>query len=126
MAPALFCKVRAPYFESCIRTARADYCGNDQATTRDGTSIDLYDRVGIQQRTPDLEGYDFEAGWGPKGAICIDHARIPEQLKLASLPTLCARLTDDDIGESCTEASAEARGALLFNRSIDRSAATAR
>ncbi len=113
----------APYFETCIRMARADYCGNDQTTTRDGTSIDMYDRVGVQQATPGLKGYDFEAGWGPKGAICVDHARIPEKFDLAKLPKLCARLTTADIGESCTEASAEARGALMFNLSVDRTTA---
>ncbi len=40
----------APYYNACIRAARADYCGDDQPTTRDGTLIDLYDQVGVQQR----------------------------------------------------------------------------
>lgn len=112
----------APYFETCIRLARADYCGNDQPTTRNGTSIDVYDRVGIQQRTPDLPDFKFEAGWGPQGAVCVHHARIPENLELAKLPALCARLTVDQLGPVCDEAAAEAAGALIFNRSLERTA----
>lgn len=109
----------APYFETCIRMARADYCGNDQATTRAGTSIDVYDRVGIQQPTPDLPDYAFEAGWGPAGAVCVHHARIPENLTLSELPARCARLTAAQIGASCNEDTALSMGALISNRSIE-------
>ncbi len=112
----------AAHFESCIRMARADYCGNNQATTRDGTSIDLYDRVGVQQRTPDLPTYEFEAGWGPQGALCVHHSRIPENLKVADLPALCPRLADAPNGAPCDEAWAEQQGALMMNRSVVREA----
>lgn len=107
----------APYYESCIRLARADYCGDDQATTRDGTSIDLYDRVGVQQPTPDLEDFHFEAGWGPRGALCVHHARIADNLVLSELPGTCPRLSAQVIGDLCDEAHATALGALLYNRS---------
>lgn len=112
----------AVHFETCIRLARADYCGNNQATTRDGTSIDLYDRVGVQQRTPDLPTYAFEAGWGPQGALCVHHARIPENLKLNDLPTQCPRLADAPNGAQCNEAWAETKGALMMSRSVVREA----
>lgn len=107
----------APYYESCIRMARADYCGNDQATTRDGTSIDIYDRVGVQQPTPDLGDFHFEAGWGTQGALCVNHARIADNLRLDELPALCPRLSPSVIGASCDEQRASDLGALLFNRS---------
>ena len=107
----------APYYESCIRLARADYCGDDQATTRDGTSIDIYDRVGVQQPTPDLKDYHFEAGWGTRGALCVHHARIADNLVLNQLPGTCPRLSNQVLGEICDEALATELGALLYNRS---------
>lgn len=110
----------APYFESCIRMARADYCGNDQPTTRDGTAIDVYDRIGIQQRTPNLPDYAFEAGWAPHGAVCVHHARIPENLALERLPARCPRLTGKVLGSACDENAAESLGALIMQRSIQR------
>lgn len=113
-------KSLAPYFETCIRVARADYCGNDQPTTRDGTAIDIYDHVGIQQRTTNLPDFDFEAGWGPQGALCVHHARIPENLALQTLQTQCPRLATAAIGDTCDEAMAQAQGALILTRSVNR------
>ena len=112
----------AAHFETCIRLARADYCGNSHPTTRDGTSIDIYDRVGIQQRTPNLATYAFEAGWGPSGAVCVHHARIPENLALGELSKSCPRLKDAPVGAACDEALAIKLGALIVNRSVERSA----
>lgn len=116
----------APYFETCIRLARADYCGNDQPTTREGTAIDIHDRVGIQQRTTNLPDFDFEAGWGPQGALCVHHARIPENLALHTLQTQCARLATAAIGDTCDEAVAQAQGALIMTRSVNRGPARAK
>ena len=115
----------APYYESCIRLARADYCGDDQPTTRDGTSIDIYDRVGVQQPTPDLADYHFEAGWGTRGALCVHHARIADNLVLGDLPGNCPRLSTQVIGAVCDEQRARQLGALLFNRSKIRVATLA-
>lgn len=106
-----------PYFESCIHMARADYCADDRPSTRDGTSIDVYDRIGVQQRTPGLAGYEFEAGWNTAGATCVAHTRIAQNLSLDELPGRCPRLDRDMLGAHCTEASAQAAGALLFDRS---------
>jgi len=39
----------AGMYEACVHMARADYCGDGTATTRDGTAIDIYDRHGVQQ-----------------------------------------------------------------------------
>lgn len=38
------------YHQACTRMARADYCGNGISHTKDGTIIDLYDRLGIQRK----------------------------------------------------------------------------
>lgn len=67
------------YHQACTRMARADYCGNGISHTQDGTAIDLYDRLGIQQKTED-SGMVFEAAWGTDGAVFIDRPRYSETL----------------------------------------------
>jgi hypothetical protein len=106
-----------PYFESCIHLARADYCGDNRPSTLNGTSIDIFDRVGVQQQTLGYPELVFEAGWNTGGAVCVRRTRIPKNLALDELPDQCARFTAQNTGESCTELAASQRGALLFNRS---------
>ncbi|MFO0580235.1 MAG: ADYC domain-containing protein [Polyangia bacterium] len=63
----------AEYHQACTRMARADYCGDGVSYTQDGTLIDLYDDLRIQQRAP-LELSSlllFDAAWTPQGAYCI-------------------------------------------------------
>lgn len=67
------------YHQACTRMARADYCGDGISHTKDGTEIDLYDRLGIQQQTED-SGMVFEAAWGTEGAVFIDRPRYSETL----------------------------------------------
>lgn len=43
-----------PYHEACVRAMRADYCGNSFSLTRNGTLINIYDTIGIQDRLSDL------------------------------------------------------------------------
>ncbi|QFU17050.1 ADYC domain-containing protein [Microvirga thermotolerans] len=105
---------------ACIHLLRADYGGDDRPTTRDGTIIDIYDRFGIQASEADPT-LSFEAAWGPDGALCVAHPRIPENVSLSALaeryPRLARRLGPD----SCTEAAMRNEpGALLFNRSAAR------
>jgi len=102
----------AEIYNACIR---GDYCGRGEGTTRDGMSIDLYDAHAIQkpENSPDQA---FEAGWGPHGAVCVRHVRVKENTSLERLATTCPRLAGK-LGETCTEASARAAGAKLFNRS---------
>lgn len=110
----------APYFETCLRLARADYCGDGQPTTREGTAIDAYDEVGVMQRTPGLPEFRFEAGWTPDGAVCAHHARIPENFDLATLPGTCPRLAQAPLGDACDEERARQLGALIVTRSVIR------
>ena len=55
-------------FNACIRMMRADYCGDGQATTRDGTLIDIYDDLGMQ-KLDEISACAFEAGWTADGAV---------------------------------------------------------
>ena len=107
----------APYFEACVRMARADYCGDDRPSTRDGTVIDVYDRIGVQERAAGRPELRFEAGWSPQGAVCVHHVRIAENAKLGALREQCSRFALAEMGSACTESSATQHGALLFNRS---------
>jgi hypothetical protein len=55
--------------ETCVRLLRADYCGNGTSYTVDGTTLNLYDNVGVQG---DTQSWNPEAEWGPSGAACIN------------------------------------------------------
>lgn len=104
-----------PYHAACVQMVRADYCGDGVAHTKDGTSIDLYDDLGIQAPgSKDDAEYAFEAGWGPKGALCVARTRWPEIQTREALGEACPRLAEKP---ECNEDTARAAGALLFNRS---------
>lgn len=105
----------APFHAACVRMARADYCGDGAPHTKEGTSIDNYDDLGIQKRgAADDASYVFEAGWSPQGAVCVAHTRWSDVVTLDALKTKCPRLAAIP---HCDEASARALGARMFNAS---------
>ena len=60
--------------QSCTRAARADYCGDGTPHTCAGTPINIFDADGYIPRYS-LDGFFFEAGWGPNGARCLSKNR---------------------------------------------------
>jgi len=64
----------AELHEACTRMVRADYCGDGVPHTQNGTTIDVWDAMGIQDETPS-SGLAFEAEWTANGAACIQHTR---------------------------------------------------
>ncbi|MDY7231422.1 ADYC domain-containing protein [Hyalangium rubrum] len=105
------------YHQACVRLVRADYCGDGQATTRAGTLIDIYDSIGIQKSEP-KKGMRFEAAWSPQGALCVNHPRVPENVRLEALRS-CPRLAKAALGEGCREEHFTGKKeALLFNKSL--------
>ncbi len=60
------------YHQACVRMMRADYCGDGESHTEAGVLLRHWDRRG---KAPDIEGWDFEAGWDEHGATCIDDLR---------------------------------------------------
>jgi len=102
-------------YNTCVRMVRGDYCGDGRGTTRDGMSIDMYDDRGIQKADNDPT-QEFEAGWSVSGAVCVRHVRVKENVSLRALAEMCPQLKDR-VGAMCTEDSARALGAWLFNRS---------
>jgi len=67
---------------ACVRMVRADYCGDGTPHTRDGTRIDVYDPLGIQQRAEDdpRDPQIFEAGWSPAGATYLYRPRLSDRV----------------------------------------------
>ncbi|MBC8071058.1 MAG: hypothetical protein IAG13_22225 [Deltaproteobacteria bacterium] len=98
--------------QGCTRMARADYCGDGVSWTLDGTIVDLYDRLGVQQMTPDSR-FRFEAAWGPDGAICASRTRyeIVDDGDVVLPPCLAALPECESLDD------AAAQGATLANRS---------
>ncbi|HRI49617.1 MAG TPA: ADYC domain-containing protein [Pseudomonadota bacterium] len=85
----------ADYHQACTRMARADYCGDGTSHTEDGTLIDMYDALKIQQKSP-LDPRSlllFDAAWTPKGAYCVTKDRWLNLSKLASMAACKAKFT---------------------------------
>ena len=102
------------WYQACQNLVRAAYDGRGVGYTRNGTSIDVWDTLGIQKPEPGpLASYTFEAGWGPTGAVCVARTRWRELLPLAVLLESAPRLR----ASPCDISEARRRGALLFNRS---------
>ena len=64
-----------PLYRSCVRAARADYCGK-ASFTRDGTHVDLFDVLGLNVRGPN-QRLRPEAGFDEDGAVWIERTRWP-------------------------------------------------
>ncbi len=101
--------------QACVRLMRADYCGDGQAHTRDGTPIVIHVRLGIQEDEQAAPGSAFEAAWGPAGARRVRRTRLADVLDLDRLAAACPRLAART-GPGCTEDEP----ALLYNRSPGR------
>jgi hypothetical protein len=101
-----------PYYQACVRLVRADYGGDGIGHTRNGTPIDLFDRIGIQ-RDEIGPGMTLEAAFAPDGAVCVAHPRLPDLTSLDALARLYPRLAGH-LGAACTEHAP----ALLFVRSV--------
>src|SRR5262249_43446068 len=101
------------WFNACVRLFRGDYCGDGQHYTRDGTWIDVYDRIGVQASDGDPT-LRFEPAWGSGGAICVARTRLPDLIDLDGLAKACPRLAGRLGPAACTE---QERDGLLLNRS---------
>lgn len=109
----------ADYHAACVRMVRGDYCGDGKPHTRDGTRIDVYDRLGVQveQAAPGVPE-EFEAGWSPGGATYIRVLRWSDDVAsmVAECPEKLAGRTSLD--NTCTDAAAVGAAfpeTLLFN-----------
>lgn len=109
--------VGADAHQSCTRLVRADYCGDGTPHTADGTAVDVFDSLGVQQSDPTATDLVFEAGWGPEGAVCVSRPRYEEIASDGELVTpSCwdALPTCDDV------TVAYSMGAKIVNRSAEK------
>ncbi|GAB4234240.1 MAG: hypothetical protein Kow00121_62070 [Elainellaceae cyanobacterium] len=110
------------YHQACTRMMRADYCGNGISHTQEGTPIDVYDRLGIQQPDSD-SGMAFEAAWSPEGAVWLSRTRYPEaiaQLQQECPEKLQAILHSADESAIASDVELYGSEALIVNRSFLR------
>lgn len=107
------------YHQACVRMVRADYCGDGTAHTKDGTPINIYDRLGIQKPDP-AANMSFEAGWGIDGATWINHTRYPEDLAYVQrvCPARLATSKEQNPSLETDQAQPHFSNALVFNDSI--------
>ncbi len=108
----------AALFNTCLRMARADYCGTGESYTRDGTLLNIYDRFGIQKSEPESEkeGLVFEAAWNENGALCVHHPRIQENIDIENLIKACPKkFSASNTGEACSQKNYP--DALIYNDS---------
>ncbi|MFO0710080.1 MAG: ADYC domain-containing protein [Sandaracinus sp.] len=100
--------------EACTRMVRADYCGDGTSWTVDGTWIDVGDPAGIQEPTLARE-MQFEAGWGPDGAVCVASTRyaVEDATGATLLPSCWASLPRCEDRDAATAAGALLTSAVL-------------
>ena len=103
-----------PYFESCVRMMRADYCGDGRSHTRPGIRIDMWDSAGIQAAQTAMP---FEAAWGPHGAICLARTRVPALSGLEDVLAACPRFAAPPPSTCESWSRGPGSGALIWNRS---------
>lgn len=69
---------------ACTRAATADYCGNGNSFTRDGTLVDVFDPDFVPRTRGGTMGYwtatayAWEAYFDRNGALCLDQQRYAE------------------------------------------------
>ena len=103
---------------ACVHMTRADYGGDGDAHTRNGTRIDVQDRFGIQTFDGD-PSMVFEAAWGVDGAVCVARPRIADVVTLERLAERYPKLRAVLGKQACDEAGAGRHPqALLINRSF--------
>lgn len=112
----------AEHHQACVRMTAADYCGDGLPHTRDGTPIDIFDRIGVQSPDP-RPGMLFEAAWSPRGAVYLRKPRFGETL--ASVVAGCPDLLRDRTPLDAPDLDAQAVAArwpeaLLFTESLQR------
>ena len=71
---------------ACTRAVRADYCGDGTPYTVDGTTINIYDRDGVQA---DEAAWPLEAQWKPEGASCVAPAAQTRWAQVAGRTPTC-------------------------------------
>jgi hypothetical protein len=103
-----------PWHAACVNLSCGAYGRPERAWTRNGMRINLQYSIGNQAAGMETD-QDFEAGWTPKGAVCLAHSRVPKNGPLEVIASATPRLAGRTGPEFCTEERAAELGALRFN-----------
>jgi hypothetical protein len=103
--------------QACVRMIRADYCGNGNPHTREGTLIEIWDREGIQIDTS-VPNLTFEAAWNDAGAVCIERTRIAEVASEEQILAECPEKLVGRIGAQRCHENFDDPSVLILNRSL--------
>lgn len=103
------------YHQACTRMVTADYCGDGVGHTRNGTPIDVYDRLGLLQRTSN-SGMTFEAAWSVNGMVYLHRTRFPKTM--TQLHQDCPEKLTVTPSKPIRQPQAIASPAILFNDSF--------
>lgn len=116
--------VHRDYHQTCVRMLRADYCGDGVAHTKDGTPVEIVDKLGIQLPEPNPTGMTFEGAWGPSGALCVNHPRYKELTSLEKIKAECPEHFPEganSLGNACQKSLFTTdTHALIYNSSFLR------
>lgn len=108
-------------FEACTRMMRADYCGDGNSYTKDGTIVSIWDNRDIP-RPDDIEPLSFEAAWRADGIACYKRPRWPIS---STKPPECLDKEKPDKMKPHCETAADAKKmfpdkVLLFGESCEK------
>jgi hypothetical protein len=67
----------APLHQMCTRAARADYCGDGNSYTQDGTEVDIFDGYGFNVRNQSMRFFTAESGFDEDHARWVERPRWP-------------------------------------------------
>lgn len=101
-----------PFHQACTRMLRADYCGNGTPYTLDGTTLNLYDKLGVQV---DTEAWLAEAEWNDRGATCVQETTA---LRLQLLGIATPACVASRVSSSCGVAFSSDDGSLLMTEYV--------
>ena len=83
---------------TCVRLLRGDFCGTGTPYTVDGTTLNLFDKVGVQA---DTEVWYPEAEWATDGARCVNSSNTARLDFVVSRDPWCVKpLVKKDCGFS--------------------------
>jgi hypothetical protein len=96
----------AEHHQACTRMVRADYCGDGQSHTSNGTPVHVLDAIGVQQLDANVD-FVTEAEWGPNGAVCLNpnNMRVGGQSLSCQLPACGASFASGGLIQSGKVAS---------------------
>ncbi len=118
-----------PAHQACTRMVRADVCGTGEANTLEGTTIAVYDYVGVNQAPPAVvpgvttwppppTDLFFDGRWGVGGATCAGKARW-QSLAVGSPCPLVAPDPRTDVGaDYCDDVAADSASLLMSTATV--------